>query len=139
MPDWEGAKVASAGGGGNDGPSMTQDELTKVRELLCDAQIIAFLRAANKTKDKPTTVLIVNQALDNGRPLAGILCEDPAIYRPPRYRFIHTLSAELIGPNAYRIHFGGSSKNVGDGGTWCVKYADDGEVTILTVEDYWSK
>lgn len=118
---------------------MTQVELANVRELLRDSQIKNFLGSADALSDRPTTVLIVNQALTKGKTLDEVLCENVEVHVPPRYRFVMTMSTEQLGPNTFRIHFRGANKNFGDGGTWCVEYGPNDEVTRLTVEEYWSK
>lgn len=118
---------------------MTADELTQVRSLLRDAQIISFLKAANRMNDRPTSVVAINEALKLGKPLDAALCENYEGRVPPRYRIITTMSVERITSNTYKIRFGAATNKIGDGGTWSVEFAQDGEVLKLVVEEYWSK
>ena len=118
---------------------MTLDQLEKVYEVLTESQLLNFLEAACRGSDRPTSVMLINKAVNAGRSLETVLLANEDVSVPPRYRLNFELMAEQISSDTFRISLGAGTSKLGDGGTWLVKYDAEGSVHDLVLEDSWHK
>lgn len=116
---------------------MSLKQLIQAREHLTDAQLIAFLRAAAKVGDRPTSVIGICGGLDQGHKLEEALGAYEKTPLPPRYRMAYNLSVEPGAVDQYRIAFGCKGKRIGDSGVWLVTFAPDASIASIVQEDYW--
>lgn len=111
-------------------------QLQAAKRHLSEAQLIAFLRAAND--GDTTSVKITVRGLDEGSTLEELLA--PVVLAVGELD-LGTLTVELkvkpLGPHSYEILFGHHGPGYGDGGTWKVVYDANGQVQELVNESSW--
>ncbi|MBK9419560.1 MAG: hypothetical protein IPN44_00735 [Flavobacteriales bacterium] len=111
-------------------------QLKAAKRHLSEAQLVAFLRAANE--GDTTSVRLIVRDLDEGRTLKELLSPVELAVGPTVLGILTVeLKVKPLGPDTYEILFGHHGPGYGDGGTWKVVYDGNGQVKELIGETSW--
>lgn len=110
-------------------------DLKAAKKLLSEEQLVAFLHAANE-QGQTHSVEMSCRALELGRTLDDLFTESVRDNR--RNSGLTTaLKVKRLAPDTYDITFGHHGPTIGDGGSWKVVYAKNGQVKELEKETFW--
>lgn len=111
------------------------DPFAQAKDLLGDARLTAFLRAAADDRDcHVLAVKLINDRLDRGESLTAIFADQGRSFEEG-YGF--QLSATPTADSAYHVEFGCQvSPDAGDGGCWGVAFDGDA-VRSIAIESIW--